>query len=59
MILIAFYLPLTLIFCFYTEGLLVKIGQDPYVSSEASAYIRLTLPGILFAGQYDLTKRWL
>lgn len=59
MILIAFYVPLALIFVFFSETLLMKIGQDPTVSSEANVYILLTMPGMFFAGQSDLTRRWL
>ena len=29
------------------------------VSKLASGYIRMTLPGVFFQSQFDLTKRWL
>ena len=59
MINITFYIPLALILCFFAETILVAIGQDPKVSRDAHSYICLTMPGIFFRGQFDLTKRFL
>ena len=56
---LAFFIPLALILCFFAEKILILIGQNHEVSKAASLYIRLTLPGIFFQSQFDLTKRWL
>ena len=59
LIILAFYLPLALVLFFFANQILVGIGQDPLVSKLASGYIRMTLPGVFFQSQFDLTKRWL
>ena len=58
-ILIAFFIPLAVIPSFFSEGILVGLGQDPEVARLVNIQIWYGLPAVFFYGQYDLIKRWL
>ena len=53
-IVVAFFIPLAVILCFFSEQILLLIGQDPKVSSLTATQICASLPGIFFACHYDL-----
>lgn len=55
---VVFYVLLAVGPCFFGEEMLLAVGIDAEVSSLAWTYIRYSLPGIFFHGQFDLVKRW-
>lgn len=55
---LAVYIPLA-IFLSFTEPLLIAAGQDPGVAAYAQSYIWPLIPGMLFLGYFDLSRRFL
>ena len=58
-ILLVFYVPFALIPFAFGEKIFLAIGQDAEVAHLAAIQVKYQLPQILFAGLFDLNKRWL
>ena len=58
MILIVLFIPMVLIFAL-SETIFLAMGQEPQIAHYASQYAISQLVGLFFAGQFDLTKRFL
>ena len=58
-ILLAFYVPFALIPFAFGEKIFLAIGQDAEVAHLAAIQVKYQLPQVLFAGLFDLNKRWL
>ena len=55
---LVFYIALVVSFSFFTDKSLLSLGIDAEVSAFSYTYIRYSLPGLFFHGQFDLVKRW-
>ena len=55
---LVFYIALVVCFSFFTDKTLLSLGIDAEVSAFSYTYIRYSLPGLFFHGQFDLMKRW-
>ena len=54
----AFFVPMCIIF-FFTEELLIALGQDPTTAAHAESYVTTMLPGLFFLLQRHCTTKFL